>query len=130
MACRPVRFDTGVASPRDACVRYRTNTTDCPVRQSESGTSCNAAAGGAAVRVSTERQRIMNSIKTLALVLIVGGLLGLVYGGFSYTKDTSAVKLGPLELTVKEQKRVNIPLWAGVGALVIGGVLLVTASKR
>lgn len=72
----------------------------------------------------------MNSIKTLALVLIVGGLLGLVYGGFSYTKDTSAVKLGPLELTVKEQKRVNIPLWAGVGALVIGGVLLVTASKR
>lgn len=72
----------------------------------------------------------MNSIKILALVLIVGGVLGLLYGGFSYTKDTSAVKLGPIELTVKEQKSVNIPIWAGVGALVVGGILLVTAGKR
>ena len=72
----------------------------------------------------------MNSIKILALVLIVGGVLGLLYGGFSYTKDTSAVKLGPIELTVKEQKSVNIPIWAGVGALVIGGILFVTAGRR
>lgn len=72
----------------------------------------------------------MNSIKILALALIVGGVLGLLYGGFSYTKDTSAVKLGPIELTVKEQKSVNIPIWAGVGALVVGGILLVTAGKR
>ena len=72
----------------------------------------------------------MNSIKILALALIVGGVLGLLYGGFSYTKDTSAVKLGPIELTVKEQKSVNIPIWAGVGALVIGGILFVTAGRR
>ncbi len=72
----------------------------------------------------------MNSIKILALVLIVGGVLGLLYGGFSYTKDTSAVKLGPIELTVKEQKSVNIPIWAGVGALVIGGILFVTAGRQ
>ncbi len=72
----------------------------------------------------------MNAIKVLALVLIVGGVLTLLYGGFSYTKDTSAVKLGSLELTVKEQKSVNIPIWAGIGALVIGGVLLVAGAKR
>ncbi len=72
----------------------------------------------------------MNSIKIVAIVLIVGGVLGLLYGGFSYTKDTTAVKLGPIELNVKEQKTVNIPIWAGIGALVVGGLLLVTAGKR
>ncbi|MBK7279896.1 hypothetical protein [Candidatus Aalborgicola defluviihabitans] len=72
----------------------------------------------------------MNSIRLLAIALLVGGTLGLVYGGFSYTKDTTAVKLGSLELTVKEQKQVNIPLWAGIGAIVAGGLLLLTASKR
>jgi hypothetical protein len=58
------------------------------------------------------------------------GALALVYGGFSYTKDTTAVKLGSLELSVKEQKNVNIPLWAGVGAIVAGGLLLLSTSKR
>jgi hypothetical protein len=72
----------------------------------------------------------MNPIRTLALALIIGGVLGLLYGGFSYTKDTSAVKLGSLELTVKEQKNVNIPMWVGVGALIIGGVMFVAAGKR
>jgi len=72
----------------------------------------------------------MNSIRLLAIALLLGGTLGLVYGGFSYTKDTTAVKLGSLELTVKEQKQVNIPLWAGIGAIVAGGLLLLTASKR
>lgn len=72
----------------------------------------------------------MNAVRLLAIVLLVGGTLGLVYGGFSYTKDTTAVKLGPLELSVKEQKQVNIPLWAGIGAIVAGGVLLLGASKR
>lgn len=72
----------------------------------------------------------MNSIRILALVLLVGGALGLIYGGFSYTKDTTAVKLGPLELSVKEQKRVNVPLWAGIAAMVAGGVLLVVSNKQ
>lgn len=72
----------------------------------------------------------MNAVRLLAIVLLVGGTLGLVYGGFSYTKDTTAVKLGPLELSVKEQKQVNIPLWAGIAAIVAGGVLLLGASKR
>jgi hypothetical protein len=63
-------------------------------------------------------------------VLIIAGALALAYGGFSYTKDSTAVKLGPLELTVKEKETVNVPLWAGIGAIVIGGVLLVAGGKR
>ena len=57
-------------------------------------------------------------------------LLALIYGGFSYTKDTTAVKLGPLELSVKEKERVNVPMWAGIAARVAGGLMLVVGSKR
>ncbi len=72
----------------------------------------------------------MNPIKLVAIILIVAGALGLVYGGFSYTKDTTAVKLGPIELSVKEKETVNIPLWAGVAAIVAGGLLLVLGGKK
>jgi len=72
----------------------------------------------------------MNLIKMVAIVLMVAGALGLIYGGFSYTKDTTAVKLGPLELSVKEKEQVNIPLWAGIAAIAAGGVLLLTAGRR
>jgi TRAP-type C4-dicarboxylate transport system permease small subunit len=71
----------------------------------------------------------MNSVKMVAILLIVAGALGLAYGGFTYTKTTHEAKIGPLELSVKDQETVNIPLWAGVGALVLGTVLLVTAGK-
>jgi len=66
----------------------------------------------------------MNAIKMLAIVLIVVGSLGLVYGGFSYTKDTQQAKLGPIELSVKETQTVNVPVWVGVGAIVAGVILL------
>jgi len=72
----------------------------------------------------------MNAVKIAAIALIVAGALGLVYGSFSYTKETHQAKLGPIELSVKEQQTVNVPLWAGVGAIVIGGVLLVFGSKK
>lgn len=72
----------------------------------------------------------MNAAKLVGIVLIVAGVLGLVYGSFSYTKDTQAVKLGPLELTVKEKETVNVPVWAGVGAIVVGGLLLVMGGKK
>ena len=72
----------------------------------------------------------MSTIKIVAIVLIVAGILGLVYGGFSYTKDRQAVKLGPLELSVKEKKRVNVPVWAGVAAIVAGGLLLASDRKK
>jgi len=72
----------------------------------------------------------MNPIKVFAILLIVGGALGLAYGGFSYTKDTHDVKLGPVEFSVKEKQDVNIPLWAGVGAIVLGGVLLLAGGNK
>jgi TRAP-type C4-dicarboxylate transport system permease small subunit len=72
----------------------------------------------------------MNMARIVAVLLIVGGALSLLYGGFSYTKDTTAVKIGPLELAVKEQKSVDIPVWAGVAAIVAGGLLLGVGSKR
>jgi TRAP-type C4-dicarboxylate transport system permease small subunit len=72
----------------------------------------------------------VNPTRLVAVVLIIAGALALAYGGFSYTKDSTAVKLGPLELTVKEKETVNVPLWAGIGAIVIGGVLLVAGGKR
>ena len=72
----------------------------------------------------------MNPVKVIAIVLLVGGMLGLVYGGFSYTKDTTVVKLGPLEVSAKERQTVNVPMWAGVGAIVAGGLLLIFGTKR
>lgn len=72
----------------------------------------------------------MNTAKIAAIVLIVAGILGLVYGNFSYTKETHEAKLGPLELSVKEKETVNIPVWAGVGAIVIGAVLLLLGNKK
>ena len=72
----------------------------------------------------------MTGIKIAAIVLIVAGILGLVYGSFSYTKETHDAKVGPLEFSVKEKETVNIPVWAGVGAIVIGGVLLLTGNKK
>ncbi len=72
----------------------------------------------------------MNPTKFVAAALIVAGVLGLLYGGFSYTKNTTAVKLGPIELAVKEKETVNVPMWAGIGAIVVGGLLLVMGGKR
>lgn len=72
----------------------------------------------------------MNSIKLVAIALIVAGVLGLAYGGFSYTKDTTVVKLGPIEVSAKEKQTVNVPLWAGIGAIVVGGILLVMGGKK
>jgi len=67
----------------------------------------------------------MNAVKMLAVVLIVAGGLGLMYGGFSYTKETHQTKIGPIELSVKDTERVNVPIWAGIAAMVAGVILLV-----
>lgn len=72
----------------------------------------------------------MNTVKMVAILLMVAGTLGLVYGGFSYTKETQEAKLGPIELSVKEKQTVNVPVWAGVGAIMFGGLLLLVASKK
>ena len=72
----------------------------------------------------------MNANRLVGLLLLIAGVLAVAYGGFSYTKETTAVKLGPVELSVKEQERVNVPLWAGIGAIVVGGVLIFIGGKK
>ncbi|GAB6141618.1 hypothetical protein JCM14076_23470 [Methylosoma difficile] len=72
----------------------------------------------------------MGSIKIIATLLIVAGLFGLVYGQFSYTQETQEAKIGALELTVKDTKTVNIPIWAGVAAIASGCGLLMFAGKN
>lgn len=66
----------------------------------------------------------MNAIKIIGVALILVGVLGLVYGGFSYTKETTSAQVGSLELTVSGKERVNVPVWAGVIAVLAGGILL------
>jgi hypothetical protein len=71
----------------------------------------------------------MNAIKMAGIALIVAGVLGLMYGSFSYTKDTHEAKLGPIALSIKDKQTVNVPVWAGVAAIAIGGALLLFGGK-
>jgi hypothetical protein len=71
----------------------------------------------------------MSVVKVVAIVLIVAGILGLLYGGFSYTKNTHEAKIGPLEVSVGEKEHVNVPLWVGIAAIVVGGILLIAPSR-
>lgn len=71
----------------------------------------------------------MSGAKIAAIVLIVAGILGLAYGGFTYTKESHNAKLGPFEFSIKDKETVNVPVWAGVGAIVAGVVLLVARRK-
>lgn len=72
----------------------------------------------------------MSAVRILGLVLLIAGALAVAYGGFSYSRETANVKLGPVELSVKQQERVNVPLWAGIGAIVVGGALMLLGGKR
>ena len=72
----------------------------------------------------------MNALKIVAFAFIPAGALGLAFGGFSYTKDTTVVKLGPLEIPAKEKETVNVPMWASIGGIVVGGLLLVLGGKK
>jgi multidrug transporter EmrE-like cation transporter len=72
----------------------------------------------------------MSPLRILGIVLIVAGGLGLAYGGFSFTKDTHRAEIGPLKLSVAEKQQVDIPTWAGLGAVIAGVVLVVVGGKR
>lgn len=71
----------------------------------------------------------MSAYRIGAIVLIVAGALGLAYGRFSYTEDTHRAEMGPMSVTVRDKRTVNVPMWAGVGAIVIGGLMLATAGR-
>jgi len=71
----------------------------------------------------------VSAVKIVAIILIIAGIAGLMYGKFTYTKATHEAKLGPIDLSVKEKKTVNIPLWAGIAAIVAGALLLVVPKR-
>ena len=72
----------------------------------------------------------MNPAKLVGIILIVAGGLGLAYGGFSYTKETTGMKLGPIELKVEEKETVNVPLIVSAAAIAIGVFLLVAVGRK
>lgn len=72
----------------------------------------------------------MDAMRITAVALLVAGVLALVYGNFSYTKETHEAKIGSLELSVKDRETVNIPVWAGIAAIVAGGGLLIFGGRK
>ncbi len=72
----------------------------------------------------------MSALKIMGSVLIVVGIAALLYGKFSYTKETDYIKLGQIEMSFAQKETVNVPVWAGIGAIVGGGALLLYASKK
>jgi TRAP-type C4-dicarboxylate transport system permease small subunit len=71
----------------------------------------------------------VSALKIVAVLLIAAGIIGLVYGGITYTKTTHNAKVGPFEMSIKDKETINIPVWAGIGAIVVGGVLLFARTK-
>ncbi|MCL4791190.1 MAG: hypothetical protein KJ040_03970 [Gammaproteobacteria bacterium] len=72
----------------------------------------------------------MDAMRITAVALLVAGVLALVYGNFSYTKETHEAKIGSLELSVTDRETVNIPAWAGIAAIVAGGGLLIFGGRK
>jgi multidrug transporter EmrE-like cation transporter len=72
----------------------------------------------------------MNPTKLIGIILIVIGAIGLALGSFSYTKDTHSAKIGPVQLSVQEKETVNVPVWAGIGAIALGVVLMIVPGRR
>jgi len=72
----------------------------------------------------------MRTVQVLAVILIIAGVLGLIYGQFRYTKRTHDAKIGPLQLELKEKEIVHVPTWVGVGAIAVGVILLLAGKRR
>lgn len=72
----------------------------------------------------------MGIVKMIAIGFIVVGALGLAYGGFTYTKDTHKAELGSLQVSIEDNEYVNVPVWAGIAAIVLGGMLLLIPPKN
>lgn len=72
----------------------------------------------------------MTPTQIIGALLLVAGAASLALGGFSYTRDTTVVKLGPLEVSAQQKEEVNLPVWLGVGAIALGGLLLVVGRRR
>jgi multidrug transporter EmrE-like cation transporter len=72
----------------------------------------------------------MTPTRIFAIVLIVAGVAALAYGGFSYTRETHKAEIGPLKFSLREKEQVNVPQWAGIGAIAAGVVLLLAGGRK
>lgn len=66
----------------------------------------------------------------MGAILLVMGIGSLSYGGFNYTENETALQMGPVQVDVERDKRLNVPVWAGVALTAVGGVLLLVAAAR
>jgi hypothetical protein len=71
----------------------------------------------------------MSPLKMVGMLLLVGGILALMFGGFSYTKETHDVDLGPLEIEVEDKEEVNVPMWAGIAAVAVGAMIILYGRR-
>jgi hypothetical protein len=72
----------------------------------------------------------MNAARITGIILIVLGLAGFFTGGFSFTKDTTKAEIGPFKFQVQEKESVNVPQWLSIGAVVLGGIVLVMGLRK
>jgi hypothetical protein len=72
----------------------------------------------------------MGIAKIIGILLIAAGTLGLIYGGFTYTKETHSAKLGPVVLQVKEKETVYVPIILSAAAIGLGVLLLVAFRNK
>ncbi len=72
----------------------------------------------------------MAILRLTAILIIIGGVLALVYGSFTYTKVTQETNVGPIDLSIKEKETINIPVWTGAGAIAFGSLILLFGNKR
>ena len=72
----------------------------------------------------------MNPVKIVGILLVIAGILGLAYGSFSYSRNTTVAKLGPIEINAQETHTVNVPMWAGIGGIVVGGLLIAFGGRK
>jgi uncharacterized membrane protein len=77
-----------------------------------------------------DEEENMNGKTIIAVILIAAGVAGLLYGQFSYTKETHEAQIGSLEMSIKEKETVNIPQWMGIGAIALGVVVLVVGPRK
>ena len=68
--------------------------------------------------------------RIIGIICVIAGCLGLAYGGFSYTKESTGLKIGSLELKMNEKQDVSIPTVLSGGIVALGVLLIVVGGRR